>query len=68
MDAEPRVHAVLYPFLEHTEQAAANHVLFRYIQYHMQLGFSRFYQYTQARLWERRRVMLSCLKNTDPLC
>lgn len=50
VDAEPRVHAVLYPFLEHTEQAAANHVLFRYIQYHMQIGFSRFYQYTQARL------------------
>ena len=43
------MHAVLYPFLEHTPQATANNVLLRYVQYHTQLGYSRFYQYTQVR-------------------
>ncbi len=43
------MHAVLHPFLEHTDPGAANNVLFFYIQYHLQLGYSRFFQYTQAR-------------------
>ena len=43
------MHAVLHPFLEHTDPATANNVLFYYIQYHLQLGYSRFFQYTQAR-------------------
>lgn len=47
---EARVHAVLYPFLEHTPQDTANNVLFRYVQYHGSLGYSRFYQYTQVRM------------------
>ena len=47
---EARVHAVLYPFLEHTPQTTANNVLLRYVQYHTQLGYSRFYQYTQVRM------------------
>ena len=47
---ESRVHAVLYPFLEHTPQITANNVLLRYVQYHTQLGYSRFYQYTQVRM------------------
>lgn len=44
------MHAVLYPFLEHTPQTTANSVLLRYVQYHTQLGYSRFYQYTQVRM------------------
>ncbi|KAK9834817.1 hypothetical protein WJX81_000892 [Elliptochloris bilobata] len=45
---DARVQAVLYPFLEHTPQALVNNVLFLYVQYHLQLGYSRFYQYTQS--------------------
>ncbi len=40
--------ALLVPFLHPTPQEIANNLLYFYIQYHLQLGFSKFVQYTQV--------------------
>ena len=42
--------ALLVPFLHPTPQAIANNLLYYYVQYHLQLGFDRFVQYTQVHL------------------
>ena len=48
--AGPReVVALLVPFLHPTPQAIANNLLYLYVQYHLELGFSKFVQYTQVR-------------------
>ena len=41
--------ALLVPFLRPTPQHIANNLLHFYIKYHLELGFSKFVQYTQAR-------------------
>jgi hypothetical protein len=41
--------ALLVPFLHPTPQDIANNLLYFYIRYHLQLGFSKFVQYTQVR-------------------
>jgi hypothetical protein len=41
--------ALLVPFLRPTPQQIANNLLYFYIKYHLELGFSKFVQYTQAR-------------------
>ena len=40
--------ALLVPFLQPTPQDIANNLLYYYVQYHLQLGFSKFVQYTQV--------------------
>lgn len=40
--------ALLVPFLKPTPQDIANNLLYYYVQYHLQLGFSKFVQYTQV--------------------
>ena len=40
--------ALLVPFLHPTPQAIANNLLYFYVRYHLELGFSKFVQYTQA--------------------
>lgn len=47
--AGPReVVALLVPFLHPTPQGIANNLLYLYVQYHLELGFSKFVQYTQV--------------------
>ena len=41
--------ALLVPFLLPTPQDIANNLLYYYVQYHLQLGFTKFVQYTQVR-------------------
>ena len=40
--------ALLVPFLHPTPQDIANNLLYYYVQYHLQLGFTKFVQYTQV--------------------
>lgn len=40
--------ALLVPFLQPTPQDIANNLIYHYVQYHLQLGFSKFVQYTQV--------------------
>ena len=40
--------AMLVPFLQPTPQEIANNLLYLYIKYHLELGFSKFIQYTQV--------------------
>jgi hypothetical protein len=40
--------ALLVPFLQPTPQAIANNLLYLYVKYHLELGFSKFVQYTQV--------------------
>lgn len=40
--------ALLVPFLQPTPQDIANNLLYYYVRYHLQLGFSKFVQYTQV--------------------
>ena len=40
--------ALLVPFLQPTPQDIANNLLYYYVQYHLQLGFTKFVQYTQV--------------------
>ncbi len=51
--------ALLVPFLHPTPQAIANNLLFFYIQYHLELGFSKFVQYSQVRKCARVSVLQS---------
>lgn len=39
---------MLVPFLRPTPQEIANNLLYFYIKYHLELGFSKFIQYTQV--------------------
>lgn len=47
--ASPEVTALLPPFLPPTPGDVAARLLYLYIKYHLQLGFTTFVQYTQAR-------------------
>ena len=46
--ASPEVTALLPPFLPPTPGGVAARLLYLYIKYHLQLGFTTFVQYTQA--------------------
>ena len=46
--ARPEVTALLPPFLPPTPGGVAARLLYLYIKYHLQLGFTTFVQYTQA--------------------
>ena len=60
--AGPReVVALLVPFLHPTPQAIANNLLYLYVQYHLELGFSKFVQYTQVRPRLLPPAQVSCV-------
>lgn len=55
--------ALLVPFLQPTPQDIANNLLYYYVQYHLQLGFSKFVQYTQVQFLDTPSIStgLTCL-------
>ena len=60
--------ALLVPFLQPTPQDIANNLLYYYVQYHLQLGFTKFVQYTQVQLLPRLLLSNNATMNILSAC